>query len=215
MLTMFTLNWKPGFQHKLVMVNSNKRVNRTISLFVTLFEIVLQLNTCSPSHNWYIIPNRLQAVMFCHAIRWNDHMRLGSFSQLRDNIVTSKGLLAVDRTQKRFAAFSHPLPFPLSPKSPLVVVTFFYTLILQIYRSPLCYDSPVFSSSRLSWSGPFLSRPHWNSSRQAFDARGTGNMVGCGCNLAHNRKSSTKWREQLGTVLLNNKCFVSLLLKES
>lgn len=112
MLTMFTLNWRPGFQHKLVMVNSNKRVNRTISLFLTLFEIVLPLNTCSPSHNRYIIPNRQQAVMFCHAIHWNDHMRLGSFSRLRDNLLTSKGLLAVDRTPTFCGVFT---PAAFSP----------------------------------------------------------------------------------------------------
>ena len=147
------------------------------------------------------VSNRPQSVMFCLAVHWNDRMNLGGFSRF-DKILTSKGLLAVNRTSTFCGVFT-TAAFFLFPKSSLVWYSLFsLPFILQIYRSPLCYDSPVFSSSRLSWSGPFLSWPHWYGSRQAFDPRGTGDMVGCGRDLAHNRKSSTAWRQQLGTVLL-------------
>ena len=69
------------------------------------------------------VSNRPQSVMFCLAIHWNDRMNLGGFSRF-DKILTSKGLLAVNRTPTFCGVFT-TAAFFLFLKSSLVWYSLF------------------------------------------------------------------------------------------
>ena len=69
------------------------------------------------------VSDRPQSVMFCIAIHWNDRMNLGDFSRF-DKILTSKGLLAVNRTPTFCGVFT-TAAFILFPKSSLVWYSLF------------------------------------------------------------------------------------------
>lgn len=72
----------------------------------------------------------------------------------------------------------------------------------KIYRTLLHNHFTLLFLPGMFWSGPFLSRTHWHSSREAVDTWRTWDLVVCRPYFAYYWRADAKWWQQLVHCLL-------------